>query len=398
MKKWGFMSLTDRQIKSLKPCERPYKAYDGKGLYLNVLPSGVRSWYYRYKTDGREKKISLGHYPAVTLADARERAAEMRGRVRTGIDPSTERRAAVNAIREREQHTFQYVAQEWQQLNDKGISEVTRRVRRNDCDWLNRQGLGRIPAGDITTPYLYELIRSARERRGEHVAARLLSVISRIMQFAVMRGIVTGNPARELGGVFVLPPSEGRRMIPPELLSTFFRELEGYTGSFESTRLALHLLILTFVRPGELCAAEWSEFDMDRRLWLIPAWRMKKRREHVVPLSEQAVGLLERLKELAGDSGFVFPSVSRAGHLMRNSLNAAMQRMKFRGIATPHGFRALASSTLNENGFTSDVIERQLAHVERNRVRAAYNRAEYLDERTRMMQWYADYIDQQRSK
>ncbi|WP_422840877.1 tyrosine-type recombinase/integrase [Aeromonas veronii] len=256
--------------------------------------------------------------------------------------------------------------------------------------------LGLVPVTELTAPMILEALRKVEKRGATETAGRILQRISAIMRYAIQTGRASYNPAQDLKGALKATKQEHRPALPRSELPEFFRRLEAEPLN-PATRLALHLLMLTMTRPGEVRFARWDEFDMERAEWRIPAARMKMRTEHLVPLSRQALAVLDELRQLTGHCELLFPSERKLTNPMsENTLSYAMGRMGYKGIATPHGFRALASTTLNEEGFDPDVIERQLAHAERNKVRAAYHRAEYLDDRRKLLQWLADFYDSQR--
>nr|WP_312854429.1 tyrosine-type recombinase/integrase [Paludibacterium denitrificans] len=256
--------------------------------------------------------------------------------------------------------------------------------------------LGKIAVSDITAPQILTTIRKIESRGAIETASRVLQRIGAVLRYAVQTGRLDTNPAQSLSGTLTTSKVEHMPALPRAELPEFYRRL-AVANLYEPTRIAMHLLMLTFVRPGELRAARWEEIDLDRAEWRIPAERMKMRAPHIVPLSRQALTLLSSLQSLTGRGALLFPAMTdHAKPMSENTLSYAMGRMGYKGIATPHGFRALASTTLNEEGFDPDVIERQLAHAERNKVRAAYHRAEYLDERRKMMQWWADFLDSQK--
>lgn len=391
------MTMTERQIRTLQPAERIYKVYDSKGLYLQVTPKGVKAWYYRYRTGGKEKKAGLGQYPAVSLADAREKADDLRRMVREGIDPMTERKESKRRAESVALNTLTAVLDKWFSLNHAGKADNTISLWEHSIHRI-KSALGHRPVTELTSPELYRYIVNIRDNHGASVAHIYQSYLTRALQLAVMEGVISHNPARELRGSLPAQQNVSRPALPMDRIGVFWRELDNYSGMHTLTRYALKLIVLTFCRPGEICELEWADVDTKKARILIPAERMKMRRDHIVPLSRQVLALLDELREFSGNNRYLFPSDNKKGHVMPGSLAAAMMRMGYRDIACPHGFRAMASSTLNEHGFMPDVIERQLAHVERNKVRAAYNRAEHLEERTRMMQWYADFIDEQRQK
>lgn len=387
------VALTDLAVRRAKPREKPYKLFDGNGLYLHVVPSGARRWRFKYKFLGTEKLMGLGVYPEISLKEARELHAEARKLVRANIDPITSRRDERRHAIQKIESTFEAVAKEWHdQQRGRWTADHADRV------WVSLKNnvfpeLGRKPVAEIRAQDVIRILRHIEQRDALDVASRALQRTAAVLRYAVHTGRIEHNPAGDLRGVLKTRKVQHRPAMKAEELPEFLRKLDDYTGE-PITAIALRLLLLTFVRPGELRGARWSEFDLEKSEWRIPAERMKMREEHLVPLSHQAMKLLGSLVPISGGRELLFPSRNGQGKPMsENTLTFALYRMGYHKRATAHGFRATASTILNEHGFRPDVIERQLAHAERNKVRAAYHRSEYLAERRKMMQWWADFLD-----
>lgn len=385
--------LSSAAVKQARPRDKPFKLSDGAGLYLLVNPKGSRYWRLKFRLHGKEKVFSLGVYPTVSLADAREEALAARRLIGKGIDPTVHRKQ--DRARQTD-NRFRVLAVEWHRkesgrwTTDHAANVI--RTLKADAFPL----IGDVPVDQITAQDALSVIRKIEERGALDVASRVKQRMSAIFRYAVRTNRATSNPCDALSGVIESRKVAHRRSIPIDVLPAFLKDLDNYTG-YDITRLALKLLILTFVRPGELRSAEWKEFDLEGKEWRIPATRMKMKAEHVVPLADQAVDVLEEIKIISGGYDLVFPG-AHSWHkpMSENTLNFAVQkRLKY--DATAHGFRTVASTVLNETGFRIDVIERQLAHAERNKVRAAYNKAQHLGERREMMQWWADYLDSART-
>ncbi len=389
------MALTDTTIKRAKPREKAYKLADGKGMYLQVNPKGARYWRLKYRYCGKEKVLALGVYPEVSLAKAREAALKAKAQLRDDEDPGM-----IRKLRKREkllsaENHFEAVALEWW-VHQKGrwTGEHADRVLKSlQRDVFPR--IGHLAIVDIQPPDVLELIRKIEARDALDVASRVLQRCSAIFRYAVQTGRAQVNPASELKGVLKTRKVQHRAAITRAELPALLRAVSSYQGQI-ITRLALKLLILTFVRPGELRGTRWCEFDLEAKVWRIPAERMKMNTEHLVPLSRQAIELLEELRPVTGHYDLLFPGErSRAKPISENTMTYALYRLGYKSRATAHGFRTTASSILNEEGFNPDAIERQLSHLERNQVRGAYTQhAEYLKDRAKMMQWWADYLDQ----
>ncbi|KZE25334.1 tyrosine-type recombinase/integrase [Crenobacter luteus] len=389
------MPLTDLAIRQAKPQDKPYHLPDGGSLFLEVTPAGGKRWLFRYRYAGKPGKLALGKYPAVSLAEAREKAAQARRQLEEGANPGHEKKIAKAAVKTAAANAFEVIAREWhaKELPRWTEGHATRVLESLEADAF--PAIGNIPVADLTAPLILDAVRKIEKRGAVETAGRVLQRISAVIRYAIQTGRAEYNPAADLSGALSATKVEHRPAMPRGELPEFYRRLAA-EPLHQPTRIAMHLLVLTFVRPGELRAARWDEFDIERAEWRIPAERMKMRAPHLVPLSRQALALLEELRPLTGRGALLFPAMTDHDKPMsENTLSYALGRMGYKGTATPHGFRALASTVLNEEGFDPDVIERQLAHAERNKVRAAYHRAEYLEERRRMMQWWADFHDNQ---
>ncbi|MGO9605460.1 MAG: tyrosine-type recombinase/integrase [Candidatus Binataceae bacterium] len=383
--------LTDTKIRQTKPAGKPYKLFDERGLYLLVVPSGGKWWRLKYRFGGKEKLLALGTYPDVSLKDVRKRRDEARRKVAANVDPSAERKVT----KQEQEDSFEAVAREWfDKFSPAWVpthaSTVIQRLERNIFPWI-----GARPIGQIAAPELLTVLRRIESRGAIETAHRIKQVCGQIFRYGIATGRAQRDVSADLRGA--LPPVVERHhaaLTKPADVAGLMRAITAYRGSFV-VRCALRLSALTFVRPGELRKAEWSEIDLDEGIWRIPAARMKMRNEHLVPLSRQTVEIVRELHPLTGAGRYVFPGARTANRPMsENTITAALRRMGYeRGQMTAHGFRTLASTLLNEMGWSADAIERQLAHTERDGVRDAYNRAEYLAERQRMMQAWADYLD-----
>lgn len=370
------------------------KLHDGDGLYLWVYLDGRKYWRMRYWQAGKEKSLSVGVYPKVSLSDARKKRDDLRKQLQADLDPSAERKATNLRKKLANVNSFEAVAREWysKQLHtwvEHHAVDVKHRLESNIFPTL-----GKRPIDQIDALELLEAIRKIEARGAYDLAHRVLQVCGQVFRYGIATGRCTRNLSTDLRGALTPHVKKHQSAVRPEELPDLLRAIAKYdeTGD-KQTRLALQLLAQTFVRTNELIGAEWTEFDLDNALWIIPAGRMKMKTEHVVPLARQALAILAELKEISGGSRFVFPGRHRSKPISNNTMLFALYRLGYKGKMTGHGFRAVASTILNETGFIPDVIERQLAHCERNEVRGAYNRAEYLTERKRMMQHWADYLE-----
>jgi integrase len=389
------MPITHVAIVNAKPREKPYRLFDGRGLYLEISPSGGRWWRFKYRFNGKEKRLSLGVYPDVSLKEARDHLEDVRRKLRAGIDPGEERKTQGMVFQAAPSGTtFETVAREWFTKHSPAWApghgdKIIRRLELNIFPWL-----GAKPIADIKPLELLGAVQRIEQRGANETAHRALQNCGRVFRYAVATGRAERDISRDLLGA--LAPVVERHhasIVEPKAVGALLRAIDGYEGSL-IVRCALRLAPLVFVRPGELRMAEWDEFNLDEKEWRIPAARMKMRAPHFVPLSTQAVEILRELHPLTGDKRFVFPGErSRDRAMSNNTVNAALRRLGYSSEQmTGHGFRSMASTLLNEQGWHPDAIERQLAHQEQNEIRAAYNYAKHLPERRKMMQAWSDYL------
>lgn len=393
------MPFTDRQVKAFKPTQNDQWFSDEKGLRLLVKSNGSKYWRMKYRFGGKQKTLALGVYPEVSLKAARVERDKARVLISDRVDPSEQKQTLKNP--QNGQDKFSTLAKLWWE-NQKGTwtddhaKRVLKRLEDNSFSLLDA-----MPIDQIQPPDILKVIRKIEDRGALDVAKRVLQSITASFRFGVQIGQLTYNPATELTGVVKARKQQHRASLPNSQLGCFLSDVDCYEGKGRLvTKLALKLLVLTFVRSGELRNSEWKEFEFDKALWRIPAERMKMRTEHLVPLSKQALSVLLALQPITGDYDLLFPSEKdRSKPMSDNTMRMAIFRLGYDGNtlgksrATPHGFRANASSILNEQGFNPDAIERQLSHMERNGVRAAYtHHARYMDERAQIMQWWADYL------
>lgn len=389
------MSLTDVAVRKAKPGDKPYKLADGGGSFLLVNPNGSKWWRLKYRFEGKEKLLALGTYPSTGLADARDKRDAARKLLQAGIDPSAQRKAAKVAGTERAANSFAVIAEEWLAKQAGRMAPATLEKARWTLDDLVLPWIGHRPIADIDPPEMLSLLQRIEARGAHETAHRTKQRCGQIFRYAIATHRATRDPTADLRGALTPARVTHRAAVTdPGKVGELLRAIDGYTGGFV-VRCALKLAPLVFARPGELRQAEWTEIDLDGAQWRIPAGKMKMREEHTFPLSLQAVAVLREIQPLTGNGKYVFPSErSRARPMSDGTVNAALRRMGFdKDTMTGHGFRAMASTRLNEMGWSPDVIERQLAHAERNKVRAAYNRAQYLEDRKRMMQAWADCLD-----
>ena len=389
------MPITHAQIVNAKPREKPYRLFDGRGLYVEISPSGGRWWRFKYRINGKEKRLSLGVYPDVSLKAARDRLDEVRRQLAAGVDPAEGRKgSAATATDPLSSNTFELIAREWFEKHSPAWApghgdKIIRRLENNVFPWV-----GRKPIRDIKPVDLLAVIQRIEQRGRNETAHRALQNCGRVFRYAVASGRAERDITRDLLGA--LAPVVERHhasIVEPKAVGALLRAIDGYSGSL-ITRCALRLAPLVFVRPGELRMAEWTEFNLDESEWRIPAARMKMRSHHYVPLATQAVEILREIRPLAGSGRYVFPGERDRNRAMsNNTVNAALRRLGYSNKEmTGHGFRSMASTLLNEQGWHPDAIERQLAHSERKEIRAAYNYAKHLPERRKMMQAWADYL------
>jgi integrase len=386
--------LTDTKVRTTKPTEKPQKLFDGGGLFLLVTPTGGRLWRFKYRFGGSEKLLSIGTYPETSLAEARQRRDQASALLANGIDPN-ETKKAQKAAGNQETETFEIIAREWYAKFSPSwaTSHAKTTIRRLELfifPWL-----GARPVKTITAPELLAALRRIEAKGALETAHRVKQVCGQVFRYAIATGRAERDPSGDLRGA--IPPASGKHMATitdPKEIAGLLRSIDDYRGGIV-TRCALQLAPLVFVRPGELRQAEWSEFNLETAEWRIPAEKMKAGAVHIVPLSRQALYILREIHPLTGHGRYVFPSPRTDSRPMSsNAILSALRRMGYaKDEMSGHGFRSMASTLLNEQGWNQDAIERQLAHAERNSVRAAYNYAEFMPERKKMMQAWADYLE-----
>lgn len=389
------MALTDVAIRSAKPRSAPYKLGDSGGLYLLITPSGSRLWRLKYRRDSREKVLAIGPYPAVTLAEAREKREEAKALLARGGDPSQAKQEARRESEASGANIFRRIAAEYVgKLRREGRAAATL----TKAAWvlsLVDSAIGSRPVREIRPPEILDALRPIEQKGHHETARRARSTIGAVFRFATATARADTDPTYALRGALVSPKVHHRAAIlDPAALGALLRAVEGFTGQ-PTTKAALQLMAILFPRPGELRLAHWPEFDFEKAVWVIPGERTKMHRPHHVPLPRHALAILAGLREITGKGKWVFPSVrTMARPISENTLNAALRRLGYsKDEATAHGFRASAATLLNESGkWNPDAIERELAHVEGNDVRRAYTRGEHWDERVAMMQWWEDYL------
>lgn len=391
--------LTERTIRNFKPQSKTKRLFDSGGLYLEVSPTGSKWWRLKYRYGGKEKRLAVGVFPRVTLKEARNARDDARRMLDKGNDPGQARKVEKAARSELAADSFEAVAREWfakfsSNWAESHANKIRTRLETDVFPWL-----GSRPIRQITAPELLAVVRRIEGRGALDTAHRALLNSGQVFRYAVATGRAERDPSGDLKGA--LPPAKGKHyatITEPKAIGALLRAIDGYQGD-HVTRSALKLAPLLFVRPGELRRAEWAEFDLEKAEWRLPAEKMKARVPHVVPLSGQALAVLRELQPLTGSGKYLFPGLrGRDRSMSENTVNAALRRMGYaKGDMTGHGFRSMASTILNEQGWNRDAIERQLAHGERDAVRAAYNYAEHLPERRKMMQGWADYLDSLRA-
>lgn len=379
--------LTDTKIKTLKPKDKPYKVSDGNGLYIFVSKAGGKHWRQKYRINKKEKLLTHGEYPFVSLQQARALRDKAREQLKKGIDPSVEKRAKKIS----KQNNFETIARKWHSSQSPDWSENHIRKVIISLEKDIFPSLGSIPIDEITTPILLDTLKTISNRGSLEQSRRVAQRVDSVFKFAIASGIASYNPAQDVKNALPKPKKQNYASISVKELPAFLGALEALEAH-PAVKLALEMLMLTFIRPSELIKAEWSEFDIDNAMWEIPAERMKKKRAHLVPLSNRVLEILETLKEYNGKRQHVFASPNKPRtHLSNGALLQAIKRMGYGGKMTAHGFRHLASTTLNEQGFKPDAIERQLAHVDGS-VRGVYNKAELIEERKQMLAHWSKFI------
>ena len=391
------MALSDTAIRAAKPSETIKKLSDGGGLQLWIMPNGSKLWRLAYRFNGKQKLMAFGPYPALTLAEARKRRDEAKAMLVSGQDPYQQKKLDKLTKATSESVTFRIVSEELLlKVKREGKADITLSKKRWLLD-MAYPSIGERPIAEITAPEILAVLQKVEASGLYETAKRLRSTIGQVFRFGVATGRVTHDPTFALRGALTAPKVKHRAAITEaKAFGELLRAIDGYETWNPPTKTALLLLAMLFPRPGELRLAEWQEFDFEQAIWSIPARRMKMRREHRVPLPRQAVDLLTTLRSLTGRHSYVFPAVGNHNRPMsENTLNTALRRLGYsQDQMTSHGFRATASTLLNESGkFTPDAIERALAHSENDEVRRAYARGAHWVERVQMAQWWADHLD-----
>lgn len=394
------MALKDLEIRALKPADQIYKKTDERGLYVEVRPGGAKLRRLKYRFAGKDKRIALGPYPEVSLAEARSKRDEARQKLRDGIDPLAERQREKLLAQFSAANTFGEIAEEY---IDKMVAEGRADATTSKANWLLEQlaPVSKRPVTDLKPVDMLAALKRI-EARGKHeTARRCRSFASRVFRYAAATGRAENDPTSVLRGALVTPKvTHHSAILDPKALGDLLRSIDAYSGN-AITRLAMQMLPHVMARPGEFRKAQWSEFDLDNAVWKIPPERMKMRRPHAVPLSRQVLAYLAELDALTGPHGYVLPAFHTSRRPMsENTINQAFRRMGYAaGEVTAHGLRTTASTLLNESGkWSPDAIERSLAHADTNAIRGIYNRGFYWEERTTMHQWWSDYLDQLRAK
>ena len=407
MPKITYNALSDTSIRNSKSRQKQYKLFDGQGLFVLIHPNGSKYFRYRYKFEGKEKVMALGVYPETTLKEAREKRLEAQRLVKDGLDP-VRFRLEIRAKREKEekekflktQNTFERVSKDWLAREKKRITYKHAKDARRSLEMHVYPKIGNQLIDDISTKEIKSVLSVIQDSGKLETAHRVHQRIRSVFQFAVMNDLTERNPAADLYGFLEPVKKKSMKALPLKELPEYLHRLDKADNLHLVTRAGLKLIIMLFVRTNELIEAKWEEFDFKQALWRIPEERMKMRVEHLVPLPQQALTILDELEPLTGSSEYILAGDRNRNQPMSNNtlLYGGIYRMGYRSRATIHGFRTMASTILNESGkWSPDAIERQLAHSEKDQVRATYNRANYLEERRRMMQWYADYLDQIRN-
>lgn len=394
------MPLSDIQIRNLKPRAKSYKVSDFEGLFVLVKTNGSRLWQFKYRLDGKERLLSIGVYPDVSLAQARKAKEEARAKVAAGVDPSEAKQEKKRQKREANGNTFENVGASFlAKQRMEGKSAATLSKTEYHLKLANRD-FGRKPITEITAPMILKTLRKVEAKGNYETAHRLRARIGSVFRYAVASGLAEADPTYALRDALIRPTRVHRAAITdPKALGRLLNEIDGFDGQ-ATTRIALKLLAILAQRPGEIRHAKWEEFDFDVNVWSIPAAKMKMRRDHHVPLPAQAIALFDVLRRMNGNGKYLFPSLRTWTRPMsENTLNAALRRMGYSGDEmTAHGFRASFSTLANESGlWNPDAIERALAHIEKNEVRRAYARGEHWEERVRLSDWWANQLDRMKS-
>jgi len=389
------MKLTVVTIKGAKPKDKPYKLIDGGGLHLLINKKGAKYWRYNYRYNAKHKTLSLGVYPDVSLKEARDLHYQAKKQLGEGIDPSLQRKIEKVTKQDQEKNSFKAIALEWIEkqrptLAKSTIKNIEGRLKNHIFDHIGNRVIS-----DITAPELLALLRRIESTGHHETAHRVRNLCGKVFRYAIVTGRAERDPSADLQGALIaVTTTNYPALTGPKEIGGLLRAIDDYSGDYV-TKCALRLAPLVFVRPSNLRRAEWKEIDFENKQWLIPAEKMKKKEDHIVPLCNQAIEILIAIKAVTDGERYIFPSVrTKTRPMSENTINASLRRMGYtKEEMTGHGFRAMASTLLNEQGFNVDWIEVQLAHKEQNKIRGAYNRAKYLPQRKTMMQQWANYLD-----
>lgn len=390
------MRLTDKCLKNIKPNNKTLKIFDGGGLYIEVTKSGSKLWRLKYRFAGKEKRLALGSYPFISLKDARARREEAKKLLDQNIDPAIAKQEIKHQMSIDGENTFKVIAKEWYDNTKEKWTEGHAKTIQNRLEKHIMPKIGNMPIKKITPPILLSALKQVEKNGVYETTKRLRQYCSQIFKYAVATGRADRDVAVDIVGAFKHKRVEHYAALSVSDLPDFLRKLERNDARlYFETRMAIKLMLLTFVRTSELLKARWDEFDLDSKVWVVPAERMKMRKAHIVPLANQAIEILEDLKRQNENWEYILPSpISSKKHVSVNTVLYALYRLGYKGKATGHGFRALAMTAIKEKlGYRHEVVDRQLAHAHRNSVDAAYDRAQFLEERKIMMQDWADYIE-----
>ncbi|MGO8778925.1 MAG: tyrosine-type recombinase/integrase [Rhodomicrobium sp.] len=391
------MPLTEAAIRNAKPKDKPYKLSDERSLFLLANPNGSKLFRFKYRFNGKEKVLALGAWPSLSLKEARNQREEARAALDRGEDPAAVKQAKKREQRLKATSSFESVAREY--VNN----QANRRSPRYKQDAIRRleqnifPDLAGKPIADVEPPELLDVLRKIENRGAHEMASRVRMLCGQVFRYGIATGRCKRDPAADLLGALIPHKVRHQPAVKPHELPELLRKIAAYDGE-PVTRLGLQFMAYTFVRTSELIPAEWTEFNTNDGIWTVPGARMKMKSDHYVPLATQVLALLEELKAINGESRYVFAALNPRKHISNNTLLYALYRLGYKSRMTGHGFRAVASTILNEERergshvFGSDVIERQLDHCERDDIRGAYNRAQYIQQRRQMMQWWADYL------
>lgn len=388
--------LTEMQCRNAKPREKAYKLFDASGLYLEVMPTGRKLWRQKYYFLGKERRMSHGSYDETSLKEAREKRDEVKRLLAENKDPVQERRKHKDKAMADMANTFEKIAREWHELHTPDWTPEHAQTILNRLEKDVFPIIGKMPIKNLTHKDLLDMAKSIQERGANELAKRVIQMSRHIFQYAIITGRADRNLAEDLKGLIKSKPKRHFAALDSKDLPEFVGALRtNQARLMPLTLLAVEFMMLTFVRTGEMIAAEWREFDFDEKMWLVPAKRMKMNKDHLVPLSDRSLNVLQKIRDLHTNQQYVFPSRGNPrNHMSNNTILMALRRMGYQGQMTGHGFRSLAMSTIMEKlGYRHEVPDRQLAHSKRGDVNKAYDRAMFLDERKQMMTDWANYLD-----